>query len=95
MLPDVNFSIEELRKSIIYIVIAGIVACVFAAITFEGEYMVGVLIERLFESLGIIGNNWLSLHNALFLHAIQIIFIITYLIELKVVIVKSTRNWLL
>jgi len=95
MLPDVKFSTEELRKSILYIVIGGAVALVMAAITFEGEYMVGVLVETLFENLGIIEKNWLSIHGTLFLHAIQIIFIITYLIEIKVVISKTTRSWTL
>ena len=79
----------------LYTVIGGVAALVLAAVTFEGEYLVGVLVETVFENLGIIEKNWLSVHGTLFLHTIQIIFIITYLIEIKVVIFKTTRRWML
>ena len=68
---------------------------ILAAITFESEYAIGLYIESLLEALGIIKTDWLSMHSNLFLHIIQLIFIISFLIEIKLIISKYTQSWTL
>ncbi len=93
ILPDVKFSAKELRASIFYMVISGIACLVLAAVTFECEYVSGLCIENIMEMLGILDMNWISIHKNLFMHIIQVLFVITFLVEIKIILTKTTKGW--
>jgi hypothetical protein len=95
MLPDIKFSFNEIKNSILYIVISVVSLLLIAIIKFELEYFTGIEIEALMEFMGVLKNNWIKTHGTLFLHLIQILFIITFLAEVKILIRRLTRNWML
>ncbi len=95
MLPDIKFSFKELKYSIFYMVLSVFSLSLIAFITFELEYFTGIELESFLEFLGVLKNNWIETHGALFLHSIQILFLITFFAEVKIIISRMTRNWTL
>lgn len=95
MLPDIKFSFKELKNSIFYMVLSVLSLSLIAFITFELEYFTGIELESLMEFLGILKANWIETHSTLFLHSIQVLFLITFFAEVKILISRITRNWTL
>lgn len=95
MVPDIKFSFKELKYSIFYMVLSVVSLSLIAFITFELEYFIGLELESFLEFLGVLKNNWIETHGALFLHSIQILFLITFFAEVKIIISRMTRNWTL
>lgn len=92
-LPDINFSIKELEQSLFYMVLNTITGILIAFLTFEGEYFSGRYVEKIFETIGILKMNWMLGHQILFLHIIQLVFIVTFILEIKYIVVKYTQSW--
>ncbi len=90
---DVIFSLREVEKSIILMVLGGISIVLVAGLTFEGEYLTGLTLEKILEFVGVLGENWMVGHHALFLHEIQIVFALTFIIEIFFIISRYMRGW--
>ncbi len=88
-----TFSVSEVNRGAILIALAAMGLFVLAVLTFEGEYLSGTGLERLLEHAGILNENWLAGHQKLFLHEIQIIFMITFVLEIYFIISRYMRGW--
>lgn len=92
MVPNLKFSFVTFKESLFYMALTMIVGLVFAVITFGSEYYVGLGFENILEFLGVLRSHWLSGHANLFLHIIQILFVVTFFVEVKFIIFKFYKD---
>lgn len=92
---DIKFSLREVEKSILLIVAGAIAIVIVAVLTFEGEYFTARSLETLLEYIGFLNDNWVAGHQILFLHQIQLVFIITFILEIRFIISRYMRGWTL
>lgn len=92
MVPNFKFSFVALKEAVFYMALSALVGLVIAFVTFESEYYAGIGFERILEFMGILRSHWLAGNNNLFLHTIQILFVITFFIEVKFIIFKFYKD---
>ena len=90
---DLGFSLREIEKAIFFIVLAAFAVALLAMATFAGEYLSGYGLERLLEFSGVLKKGWMVRHGDLFLHEIQTLFIVTFFVEIILIISRYMRGW--
>jgi len=90
---DVKFSLREVEKYIVWIMVGTIALVVVAILTFEGEYFTGITLEKSLEYFGVLNENWIGSHQTLFLHEVQLIFIISFMFEIHFIISRYMKGW--
>jgi hypothetical protein len=90
---DTTFSVRGIKKTILMVALAALAVFLVAALTFEGEYLTFLSFEWLMEYIGILNKNWINGHHGLFLHELQIIFLITFIFEMTFLMSRYMRRW--
>ncbi|VAW02023.1 hypothetical protein MNBD_ALPHA01-1827 [hydrothermal vent metagenome] len=88
-----TFSVREVIRAASLIALMAMGLFALAALTFGGEYLSGISLESLLEQAGILDIGWMAGHQGLFLHEIQIIFMITFILEIFFIISRYMRGW--
>ncbi|QDE27831.1 hypothetical protein [Paremcibacter congregatus] len=88
-----KFSVREIEKGTFLMAAAAVALFILAFVTFEGEYLSGYGIERLLEYAGFLKPNWMADHYDVFLHDIQMLFIVTFLTEVFLLISWYIKGW--
>ena len=90
---DITFSVDQVSIALTKISFGAIILFSLAFFTFEGEYLIAFLMEKVFEILGFINGDWIIQHNNIFLHIIQLVFIVTFSLEIKYLISRYMKGW--
>ncbi len=88
-----TFSVREVTRAASLIALTAMGLFTLSVLTFGGEYLSGVSLENLLEQTGILDKGWMAGHRGLFLHEIQVIFIITFVLEIYFIISRYMRGW--
>ncbi|PCI51533.1 MAG: hypothetical protein COB49_01575 [Alphaproteobacteria bacterium] len=92
-LPDIKFSLREIETASVMMAVNAIALVVLAIATFKSEYIFGGYFENFLEYSGVLNKGWMIHHNGLFLHEIQLLFLVTFCFEMVLIISKYTRKW--
>jgi len=90
---DITFSVRGIKKTILMVALGALAVLLVASLTFEGEYLTFLSFEWLMEYIGLLNQNWLSSHHGLFLHELQIVFLVTFIFEIFYLMSRYMRDW--
>ncbi|VAV89518.1 hypothetical protein MNBD_ALPHA02-504 [hydrothermal vent metagenome] len=90
---DTSFSVAGIKRTVLMVALGALALLLVASLTFEGEYLTFLSFEWLMEYIGLLNKNWLSGHHGLFLHELQIVFLVTFIFELFYFMSRYMRDW--
>ncbi|WP_321397151.1 hypothetical protein [Emcibacter sp.] len=79
-MTEQQFSIKNIRKVILVIVLAIMGMCLAAVVTFELEYVIASGVENFLEWIGLIDSGWLAKHEAGFLREVVLAAVVTFFV---------------
>ncbi|MCF6195294.1 MAG: hypothetical protein L3J50_01225 [Emcibacter sp.] len=90
---DITFSVSGIKRTILMMALGALAVLLVAGLTFEGEYLTFLSFEWLMEYIGLLNKNWLNGHHGLFLHEIQVVFLVTFIFEMFYLMSRYMRDW--